>query len=201
MAPSEQYKCPYCGDTCKIEDLHVEPGNEEIHNVCPSCGHTAQVFNQDLFAQATHTWPIEKLAEAYQHPAVENEVFDTSEPGWNNNWAGGNNEDEYKDRGYGFCPKCQYPLTNWGAGSDGDGDIYDEIGCDRCEETIRKEHASYCTCSDCNPDAIELDADMVDGRDNPCPECETGEVKFVSTDPGGSMKYKCTDCSYNCTFP
>lgn len=65
--------------------------------------------------------------------------------------------DETTDRGHGLCPKCDYPLTNWGAASDGDGDIYDEIGCDRCEEVIRKEHASYCTCLECDPYGIKAD--------------------------------------------
>lgn len=109
------YQCQNqdCRKWSRVADLHVEPGNEEIHNVCPECGHTAIIFNTEKFEEAT--------------------------------------SGEEKDRGHGFCPKCDYPLTNWGAASDGDGDIYDEIGCDRCEEVVRKEHASYCTCPECDP--------------------------------------------------
>ena len=57
--------------------------------------------------------------------------------------------EEYRDREEGFCPKCGYPLRNWGAASHGDGDIYDEIGCDRCSEIIKERHASYCECQNC----------------------------------------------------
>lgn len=53
------------------------------------------------------------------------------------------------DYGYGYCPDCGYPLHNWGAASGGDGDIYDEIGCDFCQEVKREEHAEYCTCEMC----------------------------------------------------
>ena len=46
---------------------------------------------------------------------------------------------EQPDKGYGFCPNCGTPLDNWGASSRGDGSIYDEIGCDTCQEVIRTE--------------------------------------------------------------
>lgn len=53
---------------------------------------------------------------------------------------------------YGYCPDyCGSPLCNWGAMSHGDGDIYDEIGCDLCEEVVAEIHANYCGCIDCNP--------------------------------------------------
>lgn len=51
----------------------------------------------------------------------------------------------------GTCPNCGSPLMNWGAASHGDGDIFDEIGCDVCEEVIYEKHASYCECVDCAP--------------------------------------------------
>lgn len=54
-----------------------------------------------------------------------------------------------EDEGYGFCPKCGFALSNLGAASHGDGDIFDEIGCDFCQETIEERHASYCTCQQC----------------------------------------------------
>lgn len=47
--------------------------------------------------------------------------------------------------------------TNWGAASRGDGDIYDEIGCDRCAEVKDEQHASYCRCADCNPLGFDID--------------------------------------------
>jgi hypothetical protein len=62
------------------------------------------------------------------------------------------NYDEFDDRDdalYGNCPTCGYPLSNWGAASDGDGDLYDEIGCDACQEVVRKIHAETCECVDC----------------------------------------------------
>lgn len=58
--------------------------------------------------------------------------------------------------GYGLCPDCGQPLFNWGAASRGDGDIFDEIGCDLCEEVIDEIHAEYCQCEDCHPLAFEL---------------------------------------------
>lgn len=51
--------------------------------------------------------------------------------------------------GYGLCPSCGTPLENWGAASQGDGDIFDEIGCPLCEEVIDEIHADYCQCADC----------------------------------------------------
>lgn len=56
---------------------------------------------------------------------------------------------EWEDSPYGYCPDCGHPLSNWGAASHGDGDIFDEIGCDECEEVIEECHASYCTCNEC----------------------------------------------------
>lgn len=39
-----------------------------------------------------------------------------------------------EDQGYGTCPECNSYLENWGACSDGDGDLYDELGCPLCQE-------------------------------------------------------------------
>lgn len=44
------------------------------------------------------------------------------------------------DQGYGTCPECASYLENWGACSDGDGDLYDEIGCPYCQETRGKKY-------------------------------------------------------------
>lgn len=120
------------------------------------------------------------------------------------------------DRGHGFCPKCDYPLTNWGAASDGDGDIYDEIGCDRCEEVIRKEHASYCTCPECDPWGLK--SEEQDREALPVPlcigcnkkaseleeyieaaqECETTPEEYARTEEGTynpvNGHFLCTSC-------
>jgi hypothetical protein len=45
------------------------------------------------------------------------------------------------DQGYGTCGECGSYLENWGACSDGDGDLYDDIGCPNCQETRRKDYA------------------------------------------------------------
>lgn len=60
-------------------------------------------------------------------------------------------EDLNPDEGFGFCPKCGKALSNWGAASHGDGDIFDEIGCGFCQEVIHERHATYCKCPDCQP--------------------------------------------------
>jgi len=60
---------------------------------------------------------------------------------------------------YGLCPDCGAPLENWGAASDGDGDIYDEIGCSQCEEIKEKWHATYCRCPECVPYAFDDEDD------------------------------------------
>ena len=48
------------------------------------------------------------------------------------------------------CPDCSEPLFNWGACSRGDGDIYDELGCENyrggCGGVKYEAHASYCKC-------------------------------------------------------
>lgn len=77
--------------------------------------------------------------------------------------------EELRDRGEGYCPHCGYPLSIWGAASRGDGYIYNEIGCDRCEEVIDERHASYCKCPDCDP--YGLDNDEEDSW-KPCSECD-----------------------------
>jgi hypothetical protein len=61
------------------------------------------------------------------------------------------------DAPYGYCPDCGAPLQNWGAHSDGDGDIYDAIGCPECEEVKEKRHATYCHCQLCDPYGYTLD--------------------------------------------
>ena len=58
---------------------------------------------------------------------------------------------EFTEPLYGFCPGCGTPLHNWGAASHGDGDIYDEIGCDVCGEVVNEIHATYCRCAECTP--------------------------------------------------
>lgn len=102
------------------------------------------------------------------------------------------NEEELKDMGYGFCPKCDYPLTNWGAASKGDGDIYDEIGCDRCEEIVEERHASYCSCPECEPYGInDSEDDYEQHGDLDCPNCghEYDEIDY---------EYQiCHFCKYN----
>ena len=74
---------------------------------------------------------------------------------------------------YRCCPVCNEPLSNWGATSSGNGDIYDEIGCDMCGEIVEEIHASYCTCIDCDPFGLksdEQDNDEIPGDSN-CPNC------------------------------
>lgn len=34
----------------------------------------------------------------------------------------------------GTCPECGSGLESWGAHSDGDGDLYDLLGCPLCQE-------------------------------------------------------------------
>lgn len=52
--PAEGFHhCTNCDTWHRVQDLHVEPGNEQIHNVCPECGETAQVFDADKFLEAT----------------------------------------------------------------------------------------------------------------------------------------------------
>lgn len=50
----------------------------------------------------------------------------------------------------GDCPDCSDTLFNWGAMSRGDGDIYDEWGCENyrggCGGAKYEVHASYCKC-------------------------------------------------------
>lgn len=42
------------------------------------------------------------------------------------------------DTGLGTCPECGSYLENWGAVSQGDGDMYDELGCPNCQEPRAK---------------------------------------------------------------
>lgn len=46
---------------------------------------------------------------------------------------------QYDAGSLGLCPDCGTPLENWGAASDGNGDIYDEIGCPLCED-VKEKH-------------------------------------------------------------
>ncbi len=50
---------------------------------------------------------------------------------------------------YGNCRLCGTPLTNAGAASHGDGDLFDEIRCDECNMLVAEFHTSYCACDDC----------------------------------------------------
>lgn len=47
------------------------------------------------------------------------------------------------DQGYGSCPECGSALENWGAVSNGDGDLYDEIGCPLCQEARGRANESW----------------------------------------------------------
>lgn len=127
------------GVGARAEELETLPANEWVK--CNLCGTYASISE------------IEKIKEDNNDIAVKCPNCNAG-PEYLINYPG--NETQ-ADRGHGFCPKCEYPLTSWGAASDGDGDIYDEIGCDRCEEVIRKEHASYCTCAECDPYGIKTD--------------------------------------------
>ncbi len=49
----------------------------------------------------------------------------------------------------GRCPDCETPLGNWGAESDGDGGIYDVLGCGECGLAQFQRHATYCLCAEC----------------------------------------------------
>lgn len=131
------YQCKNedCRKWSRLEDLKVESGPGQF------CGHCGELADDGITTQIT-TCGVIRL----DHEACEL-------------------VDDTKDRGQGFCPKCDYPLTNWGAASDGDGDIYDEIGCDRCEEVIRKEHASYCTCPECDPWGLKADAQDLENQE------------------------------------
>lgn len=50
---------------------------------------------------------------------------------------------EHEDTGWGTCPDCGAYLENWGAVSDGDGDIYDELGCPNCQEAVGQHNLHY----------------------------------------------------------
>lgn len=39
-----------------------------------------------------------------------------------------------EDTGFGTCPVCGSYLEMWGAVSQGDGDMCDELGCPSCQE-------------------------------------------------------------------
>ena len=43
------------------------------------------------------------------------------------------------------CPNCGSQLSNHGAASRGDGDIYDELHCRECGP-VYEWHADYCEC-------------------------------------------------------
>lgn len=45
-----------------------------------------------------------------------------------------------EDDTWGTCPDCGSGLENWGAYSDGDGDLYDLIGCPNCQEEKDREY-------------------------------------------------------------
>lgn len=47
------------------------------------------------------------------------------------------------DQGYGTCHECGSGLENWGACSDGDGDLYDELGCPNCQEQRGKANERW----------------------------------------------------------
>lgn len=47
------------------------------------------------------------------------------------------------------CPDCGNTLSNSGAESRGDGDIYDVWYCDECHCAKYRIHANYCRCIDC----------------------------------------------------
>lgn len=65
-----------------------------------------------------------------------------------------------EDQGYGTCAECGSYLENWGACSDGDGDLYDEIGCPNCQETRWKKYApGY------DPDSDDFWMNFVDDDD------------------------------------
>lgn len=38
-------------------------------------------------------------------------------------------------------------------------------------------------------------------RENPCDVCDSGEYQWESTDPNGSMKFKCDECGNTVTYP
>lgn len=48
-----------------------------------------------------------------------------------------------EDQGYGTCPECGSALENWGAQSDGDGDLYDALGCPLCQEQRGRAHERW----------------------------------------------------------
>lgn len=52
-----------------------------------------------------------------------------------------------------FCSECEKPLTNSGAESRGDGDIYDVWVCDE-HGPILHVHADYCECG-CGGEQID----------------------------------------------
>jgi hypothetical protein len=48
-----------------------------------------------------------------------------------------------------MCPDCGFTLSNAGAESQGDGDMYDVWYCNTCHCRKYHEHASYCECIEC----------------------------------------------------
>ena len=53
-----------------------------------------------------------------------------------------------EDQGYGTCPECGSALENWGAVSQGDGDLYDELGCPNCQEPMGKANLIWLDADD-----------------------------------------------------
>lgn len=47
------------------------------------------------------------------------------------------------DDTWGTCHECGSGLENWGAVSDGDGDLYDELGCPLCQEPRGRANEIY----------------------------------------------------------
>ena len=52
------------------------------------------------------------------------------------------------DHGLGMCSECGSFLENWGAVSQGDGDLYDEIGCPNCQEARGKANEIWLSDND-----------------------------------------------------
>lgn len=58
----------------------------------------------------------------------------SNEPDYFDPTSGGEPYHLEEDQGWGQCAVCGSYLENWGAHSDGDGDLYDLLGCPLCQE-------------------------------------------------------------------
>lgn len=99
---------------------------------CPWCGQACDCDGEDTW----HDWPF----NADCRHECELDYDDDVGPYY---------DDDAPDSEYGRCLHCGAAIQNFGAHSDGDGDLYDLIGCPDCGEVMEKVHASSCQCPEC----------------------------------------------------